>query len=154
LARKKNTDPGQRGKYAEKKVKEFLTALGDAYADFDWERKYDARSAGGRFPSQVADYGFYTAFAHGVIEAKEIDHDSRLPAGKLSQIPRLFKRQLAGGVVVVLVLHTTVDRWRMVPFNWLCARRSQPSWDLSEFPTYARLDDIPSLLPTLLHRPK
>lgn len=147
---RKITSPGQRGKAAEKKVKQFLEALGSAHADFDWERKYDARSAGGRFPSQVADYGFFRPAVHGLIEVKEIEHDFRLPADKLAQLPRLRKRVLAGGLAVVLVLHTTLSRWRMVPFEWLWERRVQPSWDLSSFPLYEKLDQIPGLVPALI----
>jgi hypothetical protein len=148
--RQRKKDPGQRGKYAEDKVKALLMKLGEQYADFDWQRMYDARAAGGRFQSQVGDYEFFTRERHGVIEAKEIEHDFRLPASKLPQLPRLRKRQIAGGLIVVLVLHTTKDMWRLVPFDWLWPRRDQASWDLSEFPGYEKLENIHGLLSALV----
>ena len=49
---------GQRGKLPEKKVRELLERLKAQKAGFDYERKYDARSAGGRFQSQAGDFGF------------------------------------------------------------------------------------------------
>ncbi len=148
--RRRKQDSGQRGKYAEGKVKVLLGKLSDKYADFDFERKYDARSAGGRFPSQVADYGFFRPEVHGLLEVKEIAHDRRLPKDKLSQLARLHKRQLAGSFIVVLILHTTIGAWRLVPFNWLWERREQASWDLSEFPSYAQLEDVPGLISALV----
>lgn len=141
---------GQRGKFAEGEVRKLLERQSNAHAAFDYNRIYDARSAGGRFPGQPGDFGFYRTEAHGLIEAKEIGHDHRLPKDKLAQLPKLHKRQLAGGTIIVLVFHTATELWRMVPFKWLWDRRTQPSWDLSEFPTYVDLDSIPGLVPALV----
>lgn len=141
---------GQRGKFAEGKVRDFLRALSEAYAEFDFARIYDARSSGGKIPSQPGDFSFFRPDNHGLIEAKEIEHDFRLPKDKLPQIPGLRKRQLAGGQIVILILHTEIEQWRSVPFKWILDRREQASWDLSGFPTYKRLDDIPSLVPFLV----
>ena len=92
---------GSRGKYAEKKVAEWLDRMGTRHATFDWSRIYDARSAGGRFPSRPGDYEFFAPGLHGLIEVKEVEHDFRLPAKNFDkkQIARLYKRQPPAGVI-------------------------------------------------------
>lgn len=127
---------GDRGKYAEKKVKEFLEGMSKAKLQFDWERIPDARTAGGRFPARAGDFAIYTPTYHGLIEAKEIEHDSRLPKDKLPQLAKLHKRVLAGGLALVLTYHTGRGFWRAPDFEFLWEGRGAPSWDLSEFPTY------------------
>jgi hypothetical protein len=130
---------GQRGKYAEGRVRYFLQEVAGDLAGFDFERIYDARSSKGAIGKQPGDYRFFRPNAHGLVEVKEVAHDFRLPAKNLTQIPGLWKRQLAGGLIVVLVYHTGIKRWRNVPFEWLKARETQPSWDLSEFATFQDL---------------
>lgn len=138
---------GVRGKYAESKVRAFLALLNEKYKRFDFSRIYDARSAGGRFPSRPGDFEFYAPGLHGLIEVKEVEHDFRLPAKNLKpeQIAKLRKREWAGGLVMVLIYHATAGGWRRVPVSWLAERAAQPSWDLSEFPTYG--DVQTALLP-------
>jgi len=133
----KKNNIGSRGKSAEKKVDEWLTRMGERYVTFDWERIYDARSAGGRFPSRPGDFAFYSLKLHGLIEVKEVEHDFRLPAKnfKTGQLAKLYKRELAGGVIRILVCHTTTGLWREVPLQWFRERLKAPSWDLSSFPT-------------------
>lgn len=133
-----------RGKTAEKQVQTFLEKLSRDKAGFDFERQYDARSSRGRLPSQTGDYTFYVqspkgSRLHGAIEVKEVEHDFRLPKKNFSedQIARLRRRSWAGGYIVVIVKHTTTKVWRVPPFPWFDDNKSQPSWDLSEFPTYA-----------------
>lgn len=130
---------GRRGKYAEGKVQDFLKAFGEKRAAFDWGRIPDARSAGGRFPSQPGDFQFFRLKGplalSGLAEVKEISHPSRLPAKNFdkTQIARLRLRQMAGGVIVVLVCHMPEKVWRRVPLEFFLERLSQPSWDLAEF---------------------
>lgn len=128
---------GKRGKYAEGKVRDFLVSLKERKTGFDFERKYDARSAGGRFPAQAGDFGFFTYGLHGLIEVKEVDHAVRLPEKNFSseQRAKLQLRALAGGLIVVLVYHTPLKAWR-VPPPWAFSGERVPSWDLSRFPTY------------------
>lgn len=151
------TGIGQRGKSAEKETRSFLDRLNFKYASFDYERVYDARSAGGRFPARPGDFEFYAPRLHGLIEVKEVEHDFRLPrknmegskakdAAKVSRIAKLLKRQLAGGMIFVLVNHTTTGLWRSVPIDWLHDRAAAPSWDLSEFKTYASAAECLALL--------
>ncbi len=150
---KANKNPGQRGKVAEKKVRDYLEALSGEVAEFDYSRIYDARSAGGKFPSRPGDFEFYRLLTgdiavHGLIEAKEVAHDFRLPAKnfRAGQLGKLQKRELAGGLILVLVLHTTLNKWRRVPFNWLFVRAGDPSWDLSPFKLY---DDVAQALKSI-----
>lgn len=134
---------GQRGKYAEGKVREILERLNSQHAKFDYGRIYDARSAGGKgIPGRPGDFEFYAPGLFGLIEVKEVDHPFRLPKKNLDkeQIAKLRKRQLAGGVIFVLILHTTTGLWRRVPIDWLHERAGQPSWDLSEFITHGTAD--------------
>lgn len=141
---------GKRGKFAEGKVRKFLDDLGNSSADFDWSRIYDARSAGGRFPSRPGDFEFYRPGIHGLIEVKEVNHDYRLPSKnfKREQIAKLRKRQLAGGSIVVLVYHTTSKLWRYVPLQHFIEHLKEPSWVLEEFPTS---DSHKTLLAELTH---
>jgi hypothetical protein len=53
----------------------------------------------------------------------------------VTQLPKLRLRQLAGGLIFVLVYHTPLKAWRRVPVDWLHLRSGQPSWDLSDFGT-------------------
>ena len=142
MFRSKEKSPGQRGKTAEAAVKKYLESVSAAVAEFDFGRIPDARSAGGRFPSTVADFDFYRKIKgvghFGMLDAKEVAHDFRLPAKnfKPGQMGKMEKRRLAGGIVVVAVLHTTSGKWRVPNFSWMYERSGTPSWDLSEFPLF------------------
>lgn len=138
---------GSRGKDGEASVREALKALALRFPHFDYERKPDARTAGGRIGRQTGDFGIFFPGGHGVIETKDLDHPYRIPRGRFikedkekgtqnNSLERLMRRQQAGGLVIVLVHHTPSGLWRNVPLDWLHARQGQPSWDLSEFQTY------------------
>lgn len=138
---------GQRGKDTEKEVKKVLTSLSNRYAAFGFERNPDARTAGGHIGRQTGDYRFFAPKLHGVIEVKALKHDFRLPRDRFikktptgltnNSLERLHNRALCGGLIVVLVHHTTTDLWRVVPLKFLRDGENQPSWDLSPFRTYA-----------------
>lgn len=131
---------GQRGKFAEKKVREYLEKVDQQLVHFDYERVSDARSAGGRgAKTVVGDFMFFTPELHGVIEVKEIGHDFRIPAKNITQLPKLRKRLLAGGRCYVVVYHTTTQLWRCIPAEEL-ELRTTGSWDLRDFPTYESLE--------------
>ena len=125
-------DNGNRGKYAEKKVREYLSNFSDLNADFDFHRILDARSAMGRFPSQPGDFAFYMPKVHGLIEVKEVAHDFRLPHKNLGtdQVAKMIKRRLAGGSILILIYHTTTKMWRVPTLDFL-RDRTGGSWDLS-----------------------
>lgn len=135
---------GQRGKAGEASVREALKALALEYGFFDWMRLPDARTAGGRIGRQTGDFLLFAPGMHGVIETKDLDHDFRLPRGRMikddkdkgtsnNSIERLWRRQEAGGLIFVLVHHTTTGAWRAVPLAYLHANQALPSWNLSGF---------------------
>lgn len=120
-----------RGKSAEKAVQDYLTSLSDADAHFDFLRLPDARSAMGRMKSMPADFEFFAPGVHGLIEVKETAHDYRLSSSKVTQLPMIRRRMLAGGRGIVLVHHSTTKLWRRVPAAMLDPTAS--SWDLTEY---------------------
>lgn len=131
------SNAGNRGKSAEKEVQKFLEAYDRKVAAFDWERKYDAHSAGGRFQRQTGDFAFYMPGFFGTIEVKEIEHSFRLPRKNFDtdQVAKLRKRQMAGGHIIVLVYHSKDDLWRS-PFFGTFLKCDGASWDLSNIGTY------------------
>jgi len=131
---RKQTALGQRGKAAEKVVHKILDKMNSEVANFDYSRIYDARSAGGRFPSRPGDYELYYNGIFGLIEVKEIAHDYRLPEKNFPAEGRakLRKRQMAGGRILVLVYHSTTGKWRTAPLASFVG--GVPSWDLSTVP--------------------
>lgn len=124
----------ERGKWAERQVQDYLAACSAKDAHLDWERLPDSRSSMGRVAAQVADFAFFAPGIHGVIEVKTSGHDFRLARAKLSQLPRMRKRFLAGGRCFVVVYHSTMKKWRKVPIQLLDPAAT--SWDLSGFAEY------------------
>lgn len=129
-----NSELGQRGKYAERETQKVLDRLNRLLLDFDYTRVADARAARGRLAAQVGDFEWFRPAYHGVIEVKTVQHDYRLPVAKLPQLPRLKKRALAGGKILVLVYHTTTKRWRPCPLAAFKGEMS--SWNLSDYETF------------------
>lgn len=127
-----------RGKSTETHVANYLKEYDSLNQDFDWERKYDAHSAGGRFQRQCYDFAFFGPGVHGGIEVKEVKHDYRVPHQNFGtdQVAKLWKRQLAGGEVIVLVHHSTTGYWRPVELS-VFRKREGGSWDLRPYPAYA-----------------
>jgi hypothetical protein len=132
-------------------VRKYLEELNQQIAAFDFERRYDARSAGGKFPAQAGDYGYWRKLyptpervikTSGFIEAKETEQDFRLPQKNFSKekISRLVKKQWAGANIVVLVLHTGLGQWRCPPFSIFEKNPAAPSWDLSAYPLYGSVE--------------
>lgn len=141
------SDPANRGKKPEDKVRDYLKAYDERTHKFDWHRNYDAKSAGGRFQRQTGDFQFYLPGIHGVIEVKEVNHEYRLPHKNYAaeKVAKVYKRTLAGGAAYVLVYHTPIDKWRVLglaPFRV----REGGSWDLRGVPLHdsaaAALDSL------------
>lgn len=126
-----------RGKSAEADVMRYLKAYDERHQDFDFARNYDAHSAGGRFSRQTGDFQFYGPGIHGVIEAKEVEHDFRLPHKNFdtSKVAKIWKRQLAGGEIIIVVYHATTGWWRVPPFEVFRSREGG-SWDLNGWPVF------------------
>lgn len=133
--------PADRGKYAEKKVHDWLKKVDAQTTTWDFQRVSDARSAGGRgAKTVVGDFEFFAPGVHGVVEVKEIKHDFRVPAANITQLPKARKRMLAGGLYWIVVFHRTTNLWRRVSANDL-EIISRGSWDLREYPTYERVEE-------------
>lgn len=153
------TSAANRGKSAERQVRDILDGFNTRVAGFTFNRNLDAHAAGGRFPAQSGDFQAFHLDSRAayivqsqhpigptvelkdaapfrpsrnfIIEVKEVKHDFRLPAKNYSadKVSRVQKRVWAGTEAVVAVLHTTTGLWRLVPFEVFTERR--PSWDLS-----------------------
>jgi hypothetical protein len=123
-----------RGKAEEKEVHEFLKRLSASRADFDFLRLPDARSAMGRVAAMPADFEAFTPSGHYLLEVKSSEHDYRLARDKVTQLPMMRKRILAGGRSIVLVYHSMIKKWRRVNVGVLDP--TAPSWDLSTFAMY------------------
>lgn len=138
----------QRGKKAEADVKAVLDSLQARLSTFCANRQYDAKSAGGRFPAQPADFQWFFLNQgkprSGLIEVKEVAHDYRLPKKNFNvdEIARMRRRLLAGQRCTVLVRHTTTDQWRSVPLTYFIERLGQPSWDLSGFSSSQTVQEL------------
>lgn len=125
-----------RGKDAEKKVHEALTAWVGDIGSREFNRLMDTRAAGRIVKAAAADFEFFSAGVHGLIEVKSVQHDFRLPRGSVTQVPRLRKRALAGGVCLVLVHHSTLKLWRAVAVDYLLEGGDKGSWDLRNVETH------------------
>lgn len=125
----------KRGKAAEDIVAVHLQQIKDQFEYFDFQRLYDAHTAGGFFPAQLADYEFFSTSGHGCIEVKEVKHDFRLPQAnfKTTKHARLKRRQEAGGIIFILVRFMPLDVWRVVPLQHFLDDTLAKSWDLRPF---------------------
>lgn len=141
----KTETAANRGKYAEKKVKEYLEKMSAEYVWFDFKRNMDARSSRGKSAQpQTGDFDLYWPECFAPLEVKQVDHEYRLPNKNFGpgEIPRLKKRELAGGRPLVWVYHTPTELWRTVPFSFIYDNKDLPSWDLSEFSTFPKCSDL------------
>lgn len=100
------------GKWAEKEVQSALEGLSSANWNFAFHRFPDAKSARGALASQPSDYlvcdGDMGTF---FLEVKESSNPTRLPKAKVSQWGTLYKFDLAGANVVVLVYQSAHKHW-------------------------------------------
>lgn len=147
-----------RGKDAEKKVHEALTAWVGDIGSREFNRLMDTRAAGRIVKAAAADFEFFSAGVHGLIEVKSVQHDFRLPRGSVTQIPRLRKRALAGGVCLVLIYHSTLKLWRAVAVDYLLDGGDKGSWDLRNVDTHesagAALASMHEAFSDLLDKPE
>lgn len=131
------TQFADRGKAAEKAVKVALERWADGRADREVDRLMDTRAAGRVVKSAAADFAFYDAGRHGLLEVKSTEHDYRLSRTAITQIPRLRKREMCGGVCLVLVYHSSLNVWRCVPVSYLMETGDKGSWNLSDVKSFA-----------------
>lgn len=125
-----------RGKKAQDITQDFLEKLKAKYRTFDFLRLSDARSAGGRAKAMPGDFEFFRPGIHGILEVKQTKHNYRISKKDIPQIPKLRRREMAGGHIVVLIYHSEMGMWRVPSFEIFRDNPIAPSWDLSAFRTY------------------
>jgi hypothetical protein len=133
----------RRGKGSENAVKSYLeTKRSELGVEFDYERVPDARAAGGRFTPVAGDFRAFYRGKSANVEVKEVDTVDRLPKKNFSrdQIARAYRRMLTGVVTVVLIHHTKVDRWVVMPIT-VFFNNDLPSWNTAEWPSFSRATD-------------
>lgn len=133
----KTTDAARanQGKKAEDLVRGTLNKLHKAHPNFDFQRLYDAHTANGIFPAQIADFLFFLGRVHGTIEVKEVKHDFRLPKKNfpLKKQQALLRREQAGGKILIFIRFMPLDIWRSIPLSLFLSDSEAASWDLRSF---------------------
>lgn len=123
-----------RGKTAENAVQKFLSRWADGHSTREFNRLVDTKAAGRIIKSSPADFEYFAldgaAPTHGLIEVKETEHEYRLARSKVPQLPRLVKREKAGGRCFVLIFHSTTKVWRCISAAWLQAGGDKGSWNV------------------------
>jgi hypothetical protein len=125
-----------RGKDAEKKVHEALTTWVGDIGSREFNRLMDTRAAGRIVKAAAADFEFFSAGVHGLIEVKSTEHEFRLARPNITQLPRMRKRELCGGVCLVLIYHSTLGLWRAATVEYLSTTGDKGSWNLMDLCTY------------------
>lgn len=129
-----------KGIWAEKKVKDYLEAWQQGSPMREFSRLTDAKAAGRIIKAAAADFEYFMMEdfnrGHGLIEVKETAHDFRLGKDRLTQLPRLRKREKCGGTSYVLVYHTGIKKWRALSIHFLMGESDKGSWNLSEVPVF------------------
>lgn len=130
-----------RGKTAESAAQKFLARWADGHSAREFNRLVDTKAAGRIIKAAPADFEYFALDngepTHGLIEVKETEHEFRLARSKVSQLPRLVKREKAGGRCFVLVLHSTTKVWRCISATWLQANGDKGSWHLGHHSAHA-----------------
>jgi hypothetical protein len=137
----KMTDYASRGKTAERLIKKKLVSL--EAANFCHARWPDRRA--GSFVAALADFLVMRSSRLTLLEAKETQHEFRLPYGSFSdeQIARMRMWNMAGAQAHILVYSSSLKVWRAEDVDWffrnkiLKTEAGKPvgSWNLSGLPT-------------------
>lgn len=163
---------GDRGKWAEDRVRDWLKKRKEAKASFTFNRILDARSARGAMSNpQPGDFQWFedtgweiTNFTmpggpympndswpkytrNGLIEVKSVEHTHLLPYPNFTedQVARMRLRQMAGSEPLVLVAFRpkgATPYWRTAPLEYFEQRIRKGSWDMSDINAYTHCGDI------------
>jgi hypothetical protein len=141
----------QRGKYAEQKVRDWLSQHAKDKVNFCFNRILDAHSARGMMANpQPGDFQWFAdpfdGPRNGLIEVKEVAHEFRVPHKNFAvdQVGRMRIRKLAGSEPLVIVCFKMEGK----PIHWCCPpfeffeQREGGSWDLREFSYHSKVDTI------------
>lgn len=127
-----------RGKEAEKKIKDFLEKL-KSTTSLVYHRLPDTHS-GSRVPT-LADFLVGIGGEAALLEVKEVNHGYRLPYGnfEVENVSRMKMWRLAGFKTLVAVYFKPLKQWRMVSSDYferrpLCSADGKPigSWDMRD----------------------
>lgn len=134
-----------KGKFAEKKLQDYLTWWMAASPTREFSRLVDTKSAGRTIKAAAADFEYFTHplgeyCSHGLLEVKETEHEYRIGRDRITQLPRLRKREKCGGRSFLLVYHTTLKRWRCLTVEYLVTTGDKGSWNLTETSSFATCD--------------
>ena len=123
---------GNRGKWAEGRVKAFLKK--HESASFTHHRFPDARA--GSMVVSPCDFMFIRSGVLTLLEVKEVNHPFRLPHKNFSpdQVARMRSWQSAGARAYVVVAFNT-GRWRGLPLDYFMIRTGG-SWNMEAVPDY------------------
>jgi hypothetical protein len=138
----------KRGKQTESTLDDEFEKLQSDSIHFDYERIVDAFTTRGAYTvPRVGDFLLFYRGVAVVLEAKETEHDYRLPAGNFTTDARARMRRRAGAGVLCLVVvhHKKSDVWRLHNIDWYDTR-SKGSWDYSSEPSLTLLDVIKGIL--------
>lgn len=131
-----------RGRASENAVRKVLLDLEAEFSAFTFNRVMDSHAAGGRLPAAPGDFQAFSNTSQPsknfVIEVKEFAHDYRLSYNNfdLGKVARMYKRELAGSVCVVLLYSTTAKIWRQANLAFFRGRdNTVGSWDLRNLQT-------------------
>lgn len=139
------TNFADRGKYAESQVKTLLKKL--EAANCTHHRFPDKRA--GSFVTAPADFLLLQEGKLRLLEVKEVQHQTRLPYKNLEQgqLARMLMWQAAGASCWVLVYHTPIKSWRLLPAEFFKNRQKTTdtgkpvgSWDLNDIPTQTLIE--------------
>ena len=124
-----------RGKKAEAETQKFLDGWAENHPNREANRLTDSKAAGRIIKAAPADFEFFTATGpdsgvFGLIEVKQTEHEYRLDRDRLTQLPRFRRRTKCGGLCILLVLHSTLGRWRAVGTDYLVTSGDKGSWNL------------------------
>jgi hypothetical protein len=113
--------------------------------DREFNRLVDSKAAGRIIKAAAADFEFFVndfddqyslQAHHGLIEAKETEHEFRIARPKITQLPAMRRRRLSGGRCFVVVYHSTIKRYRAVSVRWLDTNGDKGSWNLERIPAF------------------
>jgi hypothetical protein len=126
-----------RGKHSESYIRNLLLKLESDFVAFTFNRVMDSHAAGGRLPASPGDFQAFSKTSgkseNFCIEVKEFAHDFRISYNNFDEakVARMYKRELAGSICVVLLYSTTMRVWRVANLRFFRQRnKSVGSWDL------------------------
>jgi hypothetical protein len=137
---KRTGNKANRGKPTEDAVAKALATWQGQRMDREFNRLVDSKAAGRIIKAAAADFEFFIGELeqthHGLIEAKETEHEFRIARPKITQLPALRRRRLAGGRCYVVIYHSTIRKYRSVSGHWLDTNGDKGSWNLERIPAF------------------